>query len=251
MLMYRSNVLTFFVFESLFLVANLAGLSMGVKFAGGQLAGWNLDEVMFVALMFQVGHQVFSTFFLSGVFHIGYFVWSGRMDFVLLKPLHPLIGLTAATEFIISNIPNLFINIALFLWSGQRMLDAGHLLTWTSALTMMLFFVLGLIVRYGLALLVVTPAFYAEKLAEGEDAYWSLQSLAKYPLGVFPRKMAFIFNFILPLATMAAVPSAVFFGKQNFADTLPFLIAGVAFTFLALGFFQLSVSRYQSVNTGA
>lgn len=251
MLIYRANVLFFFVFESLFLVANLAGLSMGVTFAGGTLGGWTLDEVIFVAMLFQVGHQLFTTFFLSGIFHVGFYTWSGRMDYVLLKPLHPLIGMHAATEFIISNTPNVILNVGLFIWSTVHLMTKGYEFTAAGTCGLIVFFGVGMMVRYGVALLVVSPAFYAEKLAEGEDAYWSLQSLAKYPTGVFPRVMQAVFNFILPLATMAAIPASLFFGKTNLHESGGYLAAGLIFSFLCLQFFNLAVSRYQSVNTGA
>jgi ABC-2 type transport system permease protein len=106
-------------------------------------------------------------------------------------------------------------------------------------------------VRYGLALLVVTPAFFAEKLADGEDAYWSLQSLAKYPTGVFPRSMQWIFTFILPVTTIAAVPAEVFFGRKGLATSATHLAASCVFAWLAVKFYEYGTSRYQSVNTGA
>ena len=39
MLMYRSNMVFFLLFESFFLVANLGGLILGVNLAGGHLGG--------------------------------------------------------------------------------------------------------------------------------------------------------------------------------------------------------------------
>ncbi|MCX6125354.1 MAG: ABC-2 family transporter protein, partial [Proteobacteria bacterium] len=140
MLMYRANILFFFVFESLFLIANLVGLSMGVKFAGGALAGWTMDQVLFVAMLFQVGHQIFTTFALSGLFHIGWYVWSGRMDYVLLKPLHPLIGMHSANEFIISNTPNIAINLGVFSWVTWQLHTSGQHFTAMGTLGLVIYF---------------------------------------------------------------------------------------------------------------
>ena len=120
MLAYRSNILFFILFETFFLISNMGGIALGVNLAGGSLGGWSFNEVMFVASLFGVGHQIFTTLCISGLFHTGHFVWSGRMDYVLLKPLHPLIGMHAANEFIISNIPNLIINIGIFLFYCQK-----------------------------------------------------------------------------------------------------------------------------------
>lgn len=251
MLVYRSNVIFFFIFESFFLVGTLTGLFMGLNFAGGTLAGWSLDQVMFVAMLHQVGHQLFTTFCISGLFHIGFFVWSGRMDYVLLKPLHPLIGMHAANEFIISNVPNLVVNTALFVYYANKLYVSGTSFALDHLLWLFIFFCAGMAVRYGLALLVTSPAFLAEKLSEGEDAYWGIQSLAKYPSGVFPKFLQNIFTFVLPVATIAAIPADVFFGKVPISQALIYLSIALGFSYLCVRFFEWSSRRYQSVNTGA
>jgi ABC-2 type transport system permease protein len=251
MLAYRSNVIFFLLFESFFMAANFGGLALGINLAGGQLGGWTLNEVMFVASLYNVGHQIFTSLCISGLFHTGWFVWSGRMDYVLLKPVHPLIAMHAANEFIISNIPNILISLGLLVTFCLRLTADGHTFTIVNSLGLLLFFVAGLAVRYGIALLVVAPAFFAEKLAEGEDAYWSLQSLAKYPTGVFPRLMQWLFSFLLPIASMAAIPSEIFFGRQNLPSAALHLIVAILFTVAAVKFYETGAKHYQSVNTGA
>ena len=251
MLAYRSNVLFFILFETFFLVSNMGGIALGVNLAGGNLGGWSFNEVMFVASLFGVGHQIFTTICISGLFHTGYFVWSGRMDYVLLKPLHPLIGMHAANEFIISNIPNLIINFLIFLYYCQKIIADGAVFTFWNTFGLILFFLAGLAVRYGIAILVIAPAFFAEKLAEGEDAYWSLQSLAKYPTGVFPRAMQWLFTFVLPIASVAAIPAEVFFGRQNVTDMATNFAVAVVFAWATVKFYESGARHYQSVNTGA
>lgn len=251
MLAYRSNVLFFFLFETFFLIANMGGILLGVNLAGGSLGGWTLNEVMFVASLYGVGHQLFTMLCIGGLFNTGWFVWSGRMDYVLLKPLHPLIAMHAANEVVISNIPNLIINIGIFITFCFRIAGEGTVFTLAKSLGLFVFFLAGLAVRYGLALLVVAPAFFAEKLAEGEDSYWSLQSLAKYPTGVFPRIMQWIFSFMLPVASIAAIPAEVFFGRQNVYEAFLHLTVAVVFSWSTVKFYELGARRYQSVNTGA
>lgn len=251
MMAYRSNVIFFFLFESFFLAANMGGMFLGVQLAGGQIAGWTLNEVMFVSSLYSVGHQLFLTLFMGGLFNTGWFVWSGRMDYVLLRPLHPLIGMHAANEFVISNIPNLLINVGILFGFYLKLLADGAEFSIWQILGLKLFFWAGMAVRYGVGLLVVAPAFFAEKLAEGEDAYWSLQSLAKYPTGVFPRAMQWVFSFILPIATIAAVPAEVFFGRQSLVQGTTYLCIAALFSWFMVKFYELGTRRYQSVNTGA
>jgi ABC-2 type transport system permease protein len=206
---------------------------------------------MFVAALFNFGHQVFTSLCISGLFHTGWFVWSGRMDYVLLKPLHPLIAMHAANEFIISNIPNVLLSIGILIYALMKVIAAGITFTVLSSLGLVVFFLAGFAVRYGVALLVVAPAFFAEKLAEGEDAYWSLQSLAKYPKGVFPRSMQWALSFLLPITSIAAIPASVFFGRENLPAAMIHFAVAVIFSVAAVKFYELGARRYQSVNTGA
>ena len=251
MLVYRANLIFFFIFESFFTIANLGGLALGMNLAGGTLGGWQVDEVLFVGTLYNVGHQFFVLFFMGGLFHTGYFVWTGRMDYVLLRPLNPLIGMHAANEFVISNVPNLFISVGLLIACVVRLVQRGVTFGPIQVVGLLIFFAAGIAVRYGIATLVVGPAFLAEKLAEGEDSYWSIQSLGKFPTGVFPRLMQQVLTFVLPITTMAAIPAEVFFGRQNLWAALMHLAIAVTFAWLGIKFYEFAARRYQSVNTGA
>ena len=251
MFVYRSNVLFLFIFETFFTLANLGGLALGINLAGGSLGGWQLDEVMFVGTLFGVGHQIFLTTCIGGLFHTGWFVWSGRMDYVLLRPLNPLLGMHAANEFIMSNIPNFVINLGLFIAASLQLAHRGVQFGVLNSLGLFVFFLAGIAVRYGIATLVVAPAFLAEKLAEGEDSFWSIQSLGKYPTGVFPRTMQHLLTFLLPVTMMAAIPAEVFFGRENLGNAVLHLAVSLAFAWIGVKFYLFSARRYQSVNTGA
>jgi ABC-type uncharacterized transport system permease subunit len=251
MLIYRSNLIFLFLFESLFTFANIMGLKMGVDFAGGSLGGWSTTEVIFIAFLYQAGHQLFTTFCIAGLFHIGFFVWSGRMDYVLLKPLKPLIGMHAATEFIISNTPNVLLSFGFLIWSYLKLaVSRPEPLTAGAHVALLWLFILSLAVRYGIALLVVSPAYLAEKLAEGEDAYWSIQSLGKYPRRVFNPFLQTVFDYIIPLSTIAAIPAEALFGNLSTPNIVIFSLVGMLFFMVSLGFHRFCLSRYQSVNTG-
>jgi ABC-2 type transport system permease protein len=241
----------FILFEGFFMAANFGGLALGMQFAGGSLGGWTTTEVMFVVALYNFGHQIFTSICISGLFHTGWFVWSGRMDYVLLKPLHPLLAMHAANEFIISNIPNVVLSFGILLTTFVKLSAEGMVFSAINLAGLLLFFLAGFAVRYGVAILAVGPAFFAEKLAEGEDAYWALQSLGKFPTGVFPRSMQWLLSFVLPIASIAAIPASVFFGKEQTTSAVLHFIIAVTFSYGAIKFYELGARRYQSVNTGA
>lgn len=251
MLVYRANLIFFFVFETLFLVSSLVGLSLGVDFAGGSIMGWSKGEILFVAMLFQLSHQVFVTFFLSGPIHVGWYVWSGKMDFVLLKPLNPLVSMHAATEFVISNLPNLLINTGLFAAAWINLARQGHEFSAAGIMMLPVFVVASLAVRYGIALLLVSPTFFSEKASDGEESFWSIQGLGRYPSQVFPKMMELSMTFLLPIATMASIPSELLFKGLPLTYALWSLLSAFGFAAVMVWFFLWSSRRYQSINTGA
>jgi hypothetical protein len=100
----------------------------------------------------------FHLFFISPIFNMPDYIWNGRMDYVLQKPLHPLVALMATSEVVISNLPNLVINLILAAWFLGRASPVAMPGVWFLFGALIL---VGIAVRYALALFCMAPAFYA------------------------------------------------------------------------------------------
>ena len=71
-----------------------------------------------------------------------------------------------------------------------------------TSLVFALLVLMGILIRTALALLTVIPVFYTEKANAGEYGFWAVTSWARYPLDVYPRKLAWFFSFVLPIGMM-------------------------------------------------
>lgn len=247
MLAYRSNLIFFFLFETFFLVSSFLGAGLGVNLAGGSINGWTRDQIFALTAVNGVSHQFFICFFISPIFNMPEYIWNGRMDYVLQKPLHPLLGLMATSEIVISNLPNFFINIALAVWFIDSSAPAGDFGVW---LLFVVLTVLGVAVRYALALFCMTPAFYAERLIQGEDGFWSVVGTGRFPTSVFPRVVERVLLFVIPLSMMAAVPAGFLFGRIDPLTAVFSGISSIVFLWSSIVFFNRAVRSYQSVNSG-
>jgi ABC-2 type transport system permease protein len=249
MLAYRANLLYFFLFESFFLASSFLGAGLGMSLAGGDINGWNSDQMYALTAINGLSHQFFICFLIAPLFNLPDFIWNGRMDHILQKPVHPLLALAASSEVMISNIPNLMINGVLAIWlvakaSGQLLTSPGQ---W---LTFFLLFLLGVGVRFALAIFCMAPAFYAERLIEGEDGFWNLAGTGRFPTSVFPRLIERILLYAIPLSMMAAVPAGFLFGKLQASEVAGAVVGSILFFGLAIVFFHVALRSYKSVNSG-
>ena len=248
MLTYRENVIYFLIFESFFILAQFLTIKVGFDVAGGQIHGWTREQAYILAGVNGLSHQVFICFFISGIFGVAQTVWNGAFDYILLKPLPPVIGSLMYGQMIVSNFPGLILNTVLVAWLAIQGQDS---LTGANITMAVLAFVIGIAARIGLALLVVTPVFFSERLSDGETSFWALARLSGYPLNVYWKTVEGFLTFVVPIAILAYTPSVILLGK---ADNLPWILgslgAGLAFMLVTYSVFSWGVRHYKSVNSG-
>lgn len=248
MLTYRENVLYFLVFESFFILAQFLTMKVGFDVAGASLKGWTREQAYVLTAINGLSHQVFICFFINGVFSITQWVWNGAFDYILLKPVPPLVGSLMCGQMIISNFPGLLINAVLLIvlaLQGQSSFTVVNLLA-ASAI-----FFLGVAVRVALALLVITPVFFSERLSHGETSFWAIVRLSGYPMNIYWKAVENILTFFIPIALLSYTPAAIVLNKsEGILWLLGSLASGVVFVTLAYGVFSWGVTHYKSVNSG-
>ena len=246
MLIYRGNIVFFLIFETLFLASMFLTVDAGFRLAGGHIGDFSISEAYALTAVNSLSHQIFLCFFITGLFNVATQVWNGQFDYILLKPLSPLISMWVNGQFVVSNLPNLLLNAGVAIW----LLAKTHADDPRRWLAFGLLLILGVLVRIALALMCMAPAFLAERLAEGEDLFWSVTSLSRYPLRVFPRGVELVLTFVIPLGMMAAVPVGYWYGSVGLPWLFAAVAAAVVFCIAAVKVFLGAVSRYQSVNSG-
>lgn len=249
MLVYRANVFFFLGFEVLFLSAQFLSVSVGFDLAGGDIAGWTRQEVYFLTAVNGLSHQLFICFFINPVFNLQTQVWNGQFDYLLLKPVHPLLSMFFHGQFAVSNLPTAVVNliaVIVLMAAGAAPVTAVQLVAFT------LFFAAGVAVRVGLAILCMAPVFLTERLTDVEEGFWSLASLGKYPLSIYPRAVETALTFVIPIGMMAAMPAAVLYKPESGLGRMAAaFVVSILFTALSVRIFRLALRRYQSVNSGA
>jgi ABC-2 type transport system permease protein len=245
MLIYRANVVFFLLFELVFLAAQFLTVSVGFDLAGGDVAGWTKEQAYLLTAVNGLSHQIFICFFINAIFSLGMHVWNGQFDYILLKPLHPLLSLWFNGQFVISNLPTLVVNaVAVAVLLARGVADPAVIPAFV------VLFGLGIAVRVALSLVCIAPIFLSERLGDVEDSFWAVTSLARYPMSIYPRAMIAVMTFVVPIGMLASIPSAVLFGRHGAGELVGACAASVVFVWVGQRIFMMSLKRYQSVNSG-
>ncbi len=247
MLMYRQNLIYFLLFESIFVFSHFLSFDIGLNLAGGAIAGWNRPQLFLLLAINTFSHLLFISFFIGPIFNLSDHIWNGTLDYALMKPLPGPIAIYFTNQFIISNLPNLVIAFGLMLY-----FLAENAINWSigKALLLIAATFLGLAVRVALAVFMMVPAFFSERLTDGEGSFWSIAGLGRYPTSMFPRVLEYVVTYLIPVGMMAAIPAQTVTGQEHAGALFGALVAGVVFTWLAYAFLQFGLRNYKSVNAG-
>lgn len=247
MLIYRQNLIYFLFFESLFIFSHFLSFSIGLDMAGGSIGGWSRSELYLLLSINTFSHLIFISFFIAPIFNLSDHIWNGKLDYALMKPLPGPLAIYFTNEFIVSNLPNLLVAGGLLIHFMLENQLASQASTW-GLVTMMV--ILGLCVRVALATFMMVPAFFSERLTDGEGSFWAVSGLARYPTSLFPRAMEYIVTYIIPLGMMAAMPSAILLEKDHSATLIFSVVMSVIFSALAYASLLWGLRNYKSVNAG-
>ncbi len=218
----------------------------------GNVAGWNLGQIAFLAGMAELSFGVMDMFF-SG-FDPDVFspmVRLGRFDQMLLRPINITLQVLGS-QFILRRLGRIL--------EGATILAISFFLTdihWT----------IGRVVYLPLVLISQIVAMGAIFIAGSTLIFWTVQpieavniltyggnELMTYPMSIYPAPLRRFFTYVIPFAFMNYYPALYFLGKPDplglpwFA---PFMAPFVALVmlWLALRFWAFGVRSYQSTGS--
>jgi ABC-2 type transport system permease protein len=248
---YRVPLL--FEFFGVFFVSLLEFASFALvlpKF--GDIGGWHLGEVAFLAGMVNIAFGVMDMVF-SG-FDPGNFgrkIRVGRMDQLLLRPVNITLQVLGS-EFVLRRIGRILVGVGIF-WLADSLLH----IDWTFAnILLLLFSILGQIFFFG-ALFVIgaTITFWTVESIEVMNIFtYGGSEMISYPMHIYPDFLRRFFTFILPAIFLNYFPALAILGKQDplgFPAVAPWLSlpAGLLIFIFAMRFWRYGLSHYQSTGT--
>ncbi len=171
-------------------------------------------------------------------------VWSGRLDFTLLRPVDTqfLASFRQWRLFTLTDLLLAFGVLAAALAQPGNTLTAGRVAAFAVALAA------GLVILYALllaftALIFWSPGFLFTWLFDG------IFQMARYPVGIYPGWLRLVLTWIVPVGLMTTVPAQALAGDLAPATLLGSVALAAALLVAASLLFRVGLRRYASASS--
>lgn len=213
-------------------------------FKGTQgIAGYGRDQIIFFYLSFNLIDTLAQLFFRE-VYRFRPLVISGSLDFVLLKPLNPLIRILLGGGDVMDlmMLVLLIIGVAFFGITKITTLPAN----WALYIILVLN---GLILAAAFHIFVLGLGVITTSIDHLISIYRDLTSMLRIPVDLYIEPIRAILTFVIPLGIMITFPAKVLMGLLSPKLILISVTFAVITFWLSLKFWHYSLKHYQSASS--
>jgi ABC-2 type transport system permease protein len=171
-------------------------------------------------------------------------VWTGRLDFTLLRPVNAQF-VASFHQWRLLPVVDLLLGAGIVGVAISRLnqaLTSWHMITFLVALCV------SLVVLYALLLAFAGLVFWSA----GFLFTWifdGLFQLARYPVGLYPGWTRFLLTWIIPVGIMTTIPAQALSGNLSITTLLGAVILALALLTGATAIFQVGLRRYTSASS--
>lgn len=238
----RPMIIIFMAGKILRIVMFLVFLSFLFKGAGG-IAGYSREQIIFFYLSFNLIDTASQMLFRE-VYRFRALVIDGNLDFVLLKPLNPLIRVLLGGGDMMDLLV-LIVLTAATVWFGASFIT----LNFGQWLFYVLMLANGLLIAAALHILVLGIGIVTTAVDHLIMIYRDFTSMFRIPVDLYVEPIRALLTFAIPLGIMMTFPAKALMGilSAEFA-VLSVVIAAFLFA-LSLFFWNWSLKKYQSASS--
>ncbi|HNV68063.1 MAG TPA: ABC-2 family transporter protein [Candidatus Ozemobacteraceae bacterium] len=194
--------------------------------AAKSIAGWETSQMLTLYAIFMTMFSLHFIFLYPNLEAMSRLVNRGELDLALLKP--------ASAQVILSFRHLSFDEFGSFLASQALLLSllvSGSISpSWHGLAGFGVAVVCGLSFIYASFLILMSLTIIFEKMHNTADLLWSLFSLTRYPVDVYPRWMRSLFLAVIPIGFISSVPASMLTRGSDW----PVLLTGVGLSIVFL-----------------
>src|SRR5712692_9360705 len=211
-----------------------------------QLAGWRLEEVVFLWGFTQIPYGLFNVISLNLYDFGNNYIIEGKFDRVLLRPVSSLFQVLFET-FRIESLQEVILGLGVVVWASRRLHYHWHVL---DVLLLAFFALCGGVIYISVFLFLSTFSFWFEDRIGIHPPFWNLLAFGRFPLSIYSGYIQFVLSWIIPFGFATFYPSARLLGRQEFRSYAPLipLVAAVTFA-LAATSWRIGLRRYSSTGS--
>ncbi len=243
---YRSN----FFIALLSSILNLVTGVLGIIVLFGQINtihGWDLTSTLALLGVYLIVTALRGLFIAPGLEALAGMdgeIWSGKFDFVILRPLNTQ-AFVSLRKWRLYALFDLMLGLGVFFTAVSRLsggLTAGRLAAFIITL------ICGVSILYAILLIFSALVFWSP----GVLFTWifdGLLQMARYPMGMYPGWLKLVLTWVVPVGLITTVPAEALTGALN-----PWMLAaslGLAIVLMAAGskLFLKGLRRYSSASS--
>lgn len=207
------------------------------------LGGYSLSEMIFFFLTFNLVDTV-SQMLYRQVYRFRPLLVTGDFDLVLTKPVHPLLIVLLGG----ADILDFLIFVPLVGAIGYVSLQAGWL-SLVNVGSFLLLFINALLIATAFHIAVLAFGILTTAVDHTIMIYRDLTSMGRIPIDFYSQPIRGLLTFAIPVGIMMTVPAKALMGLLEPAFLFYSVGIGIISIFLALRFWQFSLSRYESASS--
>ena len=208
------------------------------------LAGYNLNQAIFVLALFNWGSSLTQLFF-RGVYQFRDKVEDGTFDFYLLSPVSELFySLFSYTDPL-----DAMLMLPYTIVLGWAWVNTGYPVTIPHVLLLLLCLVSMAIFVFAVHVFIIGVGVKYLEVDNTIMLYRDLERMAAYPIDIYGKYVGPFLTYVIPFAILATIPSKIIFGWISPAIVLLFLGLSVLEVYGALWFWRRSLKSYSSASS--
>jgi ABC-2 type transport system permease protein len=211
-----------------------------------QLAGWRLEEVVFLWGFTQIPYGLFNVISLNLYDFGNNYIIEGKFDRVLLRPVSSLFQVLFET-FRIESLQEVATGTFCMWWASHRL--GIH---WSAGkfLTLLFFGVCAAIIYVSIFLILSTVSFFWEDRIGVHPPVWNVIAFGRYPLSIYSGVVQFFLCWIIPFGLASFYPSVRLLGRTVTPEYLPLVpvVAIVSLT-IAVSLWNFGTRHYSSTGS--
>lgn len=213
----------------------------------GDMKGWTLYEVSYLYGVMMISKAIYRTL-ASDVHHLEKYLVSGDLDAILIRPVPVLLALmTQNSRILIAEIGQ---GLILLVISMNSLIASGQI-DWVAIPLTGFIILTGAVILFAIGLATAAAGFWLTRIESlqnmTEDAS---QTAARYPLGIYPKWLQTALLVVIPVGFVNYMPALYVLRHQGgIGLLLGTLAVSLAALWLAMRFWKLGLSRYQSTGS--
>lgn len=239
---FRTNFVLLLIMDIIFYFTTLAGIDFIYNHIE-TIGPWRRDQLLFFASFMLALDNLHMTFISENFWIFSDDLKQGKLDFVLLKPIHAI--------FIVffSHIRSASMLSSLFAWSCLIYFGLKVDLNWIQWTLIPFLLLAGLAFQVILEIIFSTTMIWVIDGVGINFLRMEFQRLSKWPDFIYQKVFRRIFTFAIPILLIGSAPVNILLGQSVYYYLVSFCVLSVIMYVIMIRFWRFAIRHYESASS--